>query len=265
MGKSLISPYIHLTTPLEKQELFDEYVDDCIENNEPIPDEDTFFLNQRFSDIQKKGYSYWDKEESIDCKELTKKFVNLQHSYIEMGLIAWELKYKKLYKKEYKNFKDYCEKALKLCIWQVNRLINASRIALLLIENNFDYIPTCESQARVLNPYTDEEILVYWGEICEKYEGREYELTAQKIWCEIRQMRIDDGDPVKESKWRNIKVRAELYRKLVNEAIAEHLSLIEFLEYCVGEYDYPIIQGKPLSPNEEKVISELEKQWVNSS
>ena len=182
-----------------------------------------------------------------------------------MGLIAWELKYKKLYKKEYKNFKDYCEKALKLCIWQVNRLINASRIALLLIENNFDYIPTCESQARVLNPYTDEEILGYWGEICEKYEGREYELTARQIWCEIRQMRLEDGDPVPDSKWRNIRVRAELYNKLVNEAIAEHLSLIEFLEYCVGEYEYPIIQEKSLFPDEEKVIQNLEKQWANSS
>ena len=200
MGESLISPYVHLKTPLEKQEIYDDYVAECIENNEPEPDRETFFWNPKFLDIQKKAYRYWNKDETIDCKELSKKFLNLQHGYIEMGLIAWEIKYKKLYKKQYRSFKDYCRKELKRCVWQVNRLINASRIALFLIENDFDYIPTCESQARVLNSYSDDEILCYWSEICDRYEGREYEITAKKIWWEIRQIRLEDGDPVKDSK-----------------------------------------------------------------
>ena len=265
MGKSLISPYTHFKTPLEKEEIYNDYVDECIENKEPVPDRSTFFLNQKFLEIQKKSYRYWYKDESIDCQELTKKFVNLQHGYIEMGLIAWEIKYKKLYKKQYKRFMDYCEHELKLCIWQVNRLINASRVALLLIENDFDYIPTCESQARVLNPYTDEEILDYWGAICNKYEGKEYELTAKQIWCEIREMRLEDGDPVKDSKWRNIRVRKELYHNLVNESIAHNLSLIQYLEYCVGDYEYPVIATKQLSIEQHQIISELEQRWLNSS
>ena len=262
MGKQLVSPYIHLKSSAQKEDEYQWYRDDCIESGDVAVDPEEFFLNQKFTEIQTKSYRYSAKEETIDCQKLTNKFINLQHSYIEMGLIAWEIKYKKLYRKQYKCFNEYCKEEMKLCIWQVNRIINASRIALLLIENGYDYIPTCESQARVLNPYTDEEILEYWSAICDKYEGREYELTATQIWIEIREMRIRDGEEVKESKWRNIRVRRELYHKLVREALANHQTLIEFIESFVFDYDQ--VEGRRLSDEEDKIISNLEEQWIRS-
>ena len=61
----MISSYTHFRTPLEKEEIYNDYVDECIENNEPVPDRSTFFLNQKFLEIQKKSYRYWNKDESI--------------------------------------------------------------------------------------------------------------------------------------------------------------------------------------------------------
>ena len=272
MPNLLISPYIHLLTPGQKEELIEEY----IENNECLPDE-TYLSNQKFHTIQEKAYSYWNEEEypdwnveessywneSFRLDEFTERFINLQHSYIETGFIAWEIKTKKLYKNKYPSFSIYCLNELKLSSWQVNRLINASRIASLLIEYNFDYLPTCESQARVLSPYTDDEIVDYWAVITEKYKGREHELTAKQIWCEIREIRLADGEEVKESKWRNIKVRTELYNRLLAEANAHNLSLTEYFEFCLGDWDF---KGKEVyDPAKIAILDELEKEWANTA
>ena len=271
MGNLLISPYIHLLTPGQKEELIDEY----IENNECLPDE-TYPSNKNFHTIHDKAYSYWNEEEYPDWNQeesaywneskrldaFTERFINLKHSYIEMGLIAWELKFKKLYKKKYHTFNSYCLNELKLSLWQVNRLINASRIALLLIEDHCDYLPACESQARVLTPYTDEEISYYWAVITEKYEGREHELTAKKIWCEIREIRLAEGEEVKESKWVNIKVKRELYNRLWAEAFEYNLSLIEYFEYCLGDLEFA--EPAVYSPEQLAIVDELEKQWTDT-
>ena len=64
MPKLLISPYIHLLSPLEKEELIDEYID----NNGCLPDE-TFLSNQKFKTIQDKAYSYWNEEEYPDWNQ----------------------------------------------------------------------------------------------------------------------------------------------------------------------------------------------------
>jgi hypothetical protein len=286
MGKLLIEPYIHLLTPGQKEDLIDEFFE-----NEGYEPDDDYFRDEKWASIYDMAYEYcngetdseWDYfkdpyyNEVKQLNTFTQRYTNLQHSYIEQGLIAWEIKLKKLYKRKYHNFDSYCKAELKLSSWQVNRLINASRIALLLIGEKHDYIPTCESQMRILSPYTDDEITYYWAIITEKYKGKEYELTAKQIWLEIKEIRLAEGLEVKESKWANIKVKRELYEKLVHEAMEYNLSLIDYLEFCIGDYDYvgePPTKNTDVNISEEefkirdenlKILAELEKQWVNSS
>ena len=109
-------------------------------------------VNPKFEDIYEDVVLFADKEETIDCRTLTDRFRWNQHSYIINGVILWEIKLKKLYKQlRYKSFAEYCEKELNYKVWQCNRLIQAARVALILIHNGFDVIPTCESQCRELS------------------------------------------------------------------------------------------------------------------
>lgn len=279
MYKRLTEPYFFLLTLGQQKELIDEH----FENQDCLPD-DNFFRDEKWASIYDLAYQYWNQEtysewdyfKDSDYNEtkllntFTQRYTKLQHSYIEQGLIAWEIKFRKLYQRKYQYFNDYCRAELKLSSWQVNRFINAARIALLLIGEKYDYIPTCESQMRVLSPYTDEEISDYWSIITEKYKGKEYELTAKKIWFEIRKIRLAEGLEIKESKYTNIRVRTELYKKLIYEAISYNLSLINYLEFCIGDYEF---EGQPpsktlyrkTSEEELKILEELEKEWNNTS
>lgn len=255
MGKHIISPYNSLRTEGEDQELLWE----AKENGH----DDFFLVHDKFEVIEWKAKRYWYKDETIDLDELIDQAHFLQHGYIEFGIILWEIKWKKLYKERYRNFDDFSKKEIKVCAWQANRIIEASRIALLLISSGFEYIPTCESQARVLAKYSDDDIVDYWGEITEKYKGKEYELTAKQIWKEIRLIRIRNGEEVEEGKWRNIKVKLELYKKLMADAMAHNLSLIEYFEFCLG--DLELAKPAEYTPAQIKIIDELEKSWLDTA
>ena len=274
MQNRVINPYFSFPTLSEQEDIYDQGKEDGLEWGVDYGVHDKWQVIEdiayhyayenviEYDDekIQKDGRYYMKTTEMC---WYTERFINLQHSYIEQGLIAWELKYKKAYLVKYTTFNEYCQAELNLSSWQVNRLINASRIGLLLITNTFEHIPTCESQARVLTRYYDNEIIYYWREISEKYKGREHEIAAQRIWCEIREIQIREGLPVKESKHVNIKIKRKLYEKLVREAMSYHLSLIEYLEYYVAECDFNI-SNEPTRESmaeELEIIEELEKQW----
>ncbi|MBD2395840.1 hypothetical protein H6G11_16470 [Cyanobacterium aponinum FACHB-4101] len=229
--------------------------------------------DQRFAEIYELVWSYAEKDESLDWQELTRKFIFNQHSYIINGCILWEIKLKKLYRrgeKKYKSFQDYCEQELKMCVWQGNRLINAARVAITLIHNGFSIIPTCEFQCRELSKYNDAQIIDYWQEILAQFEGREYEMTGQKIWGIIRQIRIEAGEEVKPPKWKKIKILRSLYEKICEQAREHWMTFVEYLEHTFCD-DEPPPDREPEpddyipTPEDWQALEELEASFINSS
>lgn len=225
--------------------------------------------DEKFVAIYDLIWSYAEKEESIDWQELTETFIFNQYSYIINGCILWEIKFKKLYrrgKKIYKSFQDYCEKELKMCVWQANRLINAARVAITLIHNGFSIIPTCEFQCRELSKYDASQIVYYWEQILGKFEGKEYQITGQKIWGMVQEMRIEAGEEVKPSKWKKIKILRSLYETIRQEALKHYMTFVEYLEYTFSDLPPPDTP-RDYEPTQEdwRSLEELESSFSYSN
>ncbi len=100
-------------------------------------------------------------------------------SYLKIGWELYQVKYYRLYKKGYKSFKEYCEKAVNYPLWRANKLIAAAFMAIKLIKAGFNIIPQNEYQARVLLGLSDEELLEKWQEVLDRYLP--HQITAKKI------------------------------------------------------------------------------------
>ncbi|MBE9044555.1 hypothetical protein IQ255_09075 [Pleurocapsales cyanobacterium LEGE 10410] len=100
-------------------------------------------------------------------------------AFVETGLIAFKIRAMRLYKEKYDNFTDYCHIELGRSRSYIDRLINASRVILELIENGFSVLPRNESQARLLSCFTGSELIWRWRAIVETIVP--HKITAQNI------------------------------------------------------------------------------------
>ncbi len=127
-------------------------------------------------------------EECYDCAEIGKyqkleqitnniKYQRL--SYIKLGILLYQTRYYKLYKKKYYSFTTYCRKELHYHKWRVNQVIESAQVAIKLIKADFDIIPQNETQARILTKLNEVELISKWQEVLDTYEP--HDITAKRI------------------------------------------------------------------------------------
>ncbi len=86
-------------------------------------------------------------------------------SFVRTGLLAYKVKVYKIYRNVHRNFKEFCEKALGVSHWQINRTIEAARVVVELAQNGFDILPKCEAQCRPLAKFTGAQLCANWQSV----------------------------------------------------------------------------------------------------
>ena len=150
------------------------------------------------------------------------EFRNNTFSFVRNGLLMYKVKALKLYKKTYSNFKVFCKEALKISHWQVNRMVEASRIVMELIQAGFSVLPRNVAQCNPLSSYTGNELIEKWQEVVDNIP--EHLITAKTIDNLL-------NPPEREEKVETtIKVPPALYLCILRQAIEKGLSVVELLE-----------------------------------
>jgi hypothetical protein len=189
---------------------------------------------------------WFDDDGADDLKYSTFRIKSNSLSFVETGLLAYKIQVKRLWKKSYKNFREFCQKALGQDSWQIKRTIEAARVVMELVAEGFNILPKNESQCRplwkILSEQGDEALWEAWREVTERLKP--HQITEKSI-CEVLQIER------KETKLQKV------LNKLREQAIKEGLSLAEYLEENL------LLEGEQTKEVEEEKISEWEEDVEN--
>lgn len=168
----------------------------------------------------------------LSLPQLTYQLKKANYAYIKTGLIAFKVKYLKLYKRlNHKSFKQFCEQVIGLSVWRVNRLIQASKVALELISLGFDTLPLNEAQARCLVKIPLEQLQATWQGIINFY--KDTVLTAYKI-AEYLGIDCNTGN-------KRLRIESEDFLEyLTQKAVESDSTVEEYLQVTTGYKVNPV-------------------------
>lgn len=213
--KFLADPFASLYQPSEKRILQDESIENLID------------------------YAY-SLEENIpgdfDLQTVITEIKSQVLSFVRTGLLAYKIKFFKLYRKVHKNFRTFCEETLGISHWQVNRKIEAARVVIELAQAGFSILPTCEAQARPLTK-------LYGTELCNKWKIVVDSLKPHTI----TNNKINEVLGV-ETKTASLRLPKKLYEQIRKKAIEMELSVEQLLSIMFEEDD-------KISPVEEEDLA----------
>jgi hypothetical protein len=161
-------------------------------------------------------------------------------SFVRNGLIGFKIKSFKLYEKIHKSFQDFCEKALGMSHWYMNRLMEAARVVLKLALNGFTVLPTCEAQTRPLVKLHDDDLCDKWQEVIDTVPA--HKITTERIKEVL-------GEP---SLFAFIRVPKDLKARLEVKAGTHNMNIQKYLDAVCED------QIKPFT---EEVDEEQIKHW----
>jgi hypothetical protein len=118
-------------------------------------------------------------EGDFNLEFLTFEIRNNQLAFARTGLIAAQIKFKKLYKHTHTNFDHYCREMLGVSYWQIDDTIKATDVVMELMANGFDVLPQNVNQGEKLANIRGSERVRIWREIVETYQP--HEITGKTI------------------------------------------------------------------------------------
>lgn len=210
----------------------------CEENNQ-----DQLFwenIEEPYREILEDCYHDAENSKYSHIKEITNSIKYHRLNYIKFGFQLHQVRFYKLYKSQFKSFKEYCEKEIYYPVWRVNKAIEASRVAIELIKYGFNVIPQNEAQARPLTKLNSVELINKWQEVLETYPF--HTITAYRI------EKIVFGEPI--NKRITIKLPNNIIREIENKAIENKIS--------TGELIIKIFQGEIIINSDgtmEKIVN----------
>ena len=159
----------------------------------------------------------------FELSEVINEIKNNTLSFVRTGLLAFKVKVLKLYRDGYRSFKDFCEQALGLTHWQINRTIEAARVVIELAQDGFDVLPKNEAQARPLTKFTGDDLCANWQTILNT--TKEYKITGSVI-AETLGMEVTN---------KSLRLPPEVYYELQDIALQEGMSITELLKAVIAE------------------------------
>jgi cytochrome c556 len=141
----------------------------------------------------------------------------------------------RLYKRQYRDFAEYCKLALGRSPFYCKRIIQAAQICLELIKAKFKILPTSVAQALPLlkfakvDEYGDCQLSDKWQAVLGNFPPEN--ITAAKI--------AETLDENPEDRPKQIRIGGKAYLLLQKKAVAAGMSISRYLEMLIGGSEPP--------------------------
>ena len=138
-----------------------------------------------------------DHGNQITIQWATREMQDGQMGWVRMGLVADRVRRYRLYRPHYPNWQTYCQEVLGKWNWQVNKIIKCALAVMELIDEGYDLIPTCISQADRLIACCKKsgQLLIDAWETVTQEVPKAYLLTANRI-SEALGFPVDHGNQI---------------------------------------------------------------------
>lgn len=195
-----------------------------------------------------------------DIALLTQRIKRSFLDYVRQGIMLDAVRRYCLYKRQYRNFAEYCKLALGRSPYYCKRIIEAAQICLRLIKAKFRILPTSVAQALPLlkfakvDEYGESPLQDKWQTVID--EHRPESITAIKI-----QETLDENP---ESRAKQVRISFKDYQMLQKKAVAAGMAVSKYLEMLIRgtppDHEPPPddIEGTELTPEKEAICDRAE-------
>jgi hypothetical protein len=193
-----------------------------------------------------------------DIALLTQRIKRSFLDYVRQGIMLDAVRRYRLYKRQYRNFAEYCKLGLGRSPYYCKRIIEAAEICLRLIKAKFKILPTSVAQALPLvkfakvDEYGESSLQDKWQTVID--EHRPESITALKI--------AETLDENPEPRLQQVRIKKDTYALLTKKAAAAGLSFSELLDRIADEYN-PQDTEEPTThtPEQEEVLDQLDAEF----
>ncbi|NJN74231.1 MAG: hypothetical protein HC799_16225 [Limnothrix sp. RL_2_0] len=183
--------------------------------------EDAYYLHDG-------GLLWTDDEGVVEISRIVDEFRTSTHGYIRAGIIAHNVRFRRLYQACAKSFTAFCSKFLGQSVWMVNRTIAAAQVAIKLMASGFNQIPANEAQCRPLARLNEDDLIEVWRTVCRSIP--ETDRTAAAICGVIARFHEVDPDFEAKPQARRIELTAAQWDKLTEKAGRYGMSPKKYLD-----------------------------------
>jgi hypothetical protein len=195
-----------------------------------------------------------------DISLLTQKIKRSFLDYVRQGIMLDAVRRYRLYKRQYRDFAEYCKQALGRSPYYCKRIIEAAQICLRLIKSKFKILPTSVAQALPLlkfakvDEYGESPLRDKWQTVID--EHRPESITAIKI-----QETLDENP---EGRAKQVRIGGKAYQVLQKKAAAAGMAVSKYLELLIEgtppDHEPPPddIEGTELTPEKEAICDRAE-------
>jgi len=197
-----------------------------------------------------------------DISLLTQRIKRSFLDYVRQGIMLDAVRRYRLYKRDYRDFADYCKNALGRSPFYCKKIIQAAQVCLQLIKARFRVLPTSVAQALPLvkfakvDEYGESKLQDKWQTVVDGLPPQL--ITAAKI--------AETVDENAEPKFQQVKIKKGTYALLAKKAAEAGLSFSELLDRIADEYN-PQDTGEPTihTPEQQEILDQLDAQFQRSS
>jgi len=202
-----------------------------------------------------------------DISLLTQKIKRSFLDYVRQGIMLEAVRRYRLYKRQYRDFAEYCKLALGRSPWYCTKIIQAAQICLRLIKSKFKILPTSVAQALPLvkfakvDEYGDSPLQDRWQTVLDGFQPEQ--ITAAKI------QEVLDENP--EGRAKQVRVSGKAYQLLKEKAAAAGMAVSKYLEMVIiGGTEPPDdepddVEPVELTPEKEEICDRLEASFPRQS
>lgn len=193
-----------------------------------------------------------------DISLLTQRIKRSFLDYVRQGIMLDAVRRYRLYKRQYRDFAEYCKLALGRSHYYCKRIIEAAQICLRLIKSKFRILPTSVAQALPLlkfakvDEYGDSQLQDKWQTVLD--EHRPESITAIKI--------AETLDENPEGRAKQVRIGGKAYQVLKKKAIEAGMAVSKYLEMLINgdepPDDEPPSDGTELTPEKEAICDRAE-------
>jgi hypothetical protein len=198
-----------------------------------------------------------------DISLLTQRIKRSFLDYVRQGIMLDAVRRYRLYKRQYRDFAEYCKLALGRSPFYCKRIIQAAEICLRLIKAKFKILPTSVAQALPLvkfgklDEYGCSPLEDKWQTVLGNFPPEN--ITALKI-AET----VDENPP--ELQQVRVPIKKDTYALLAKKAAAAGLSFSELLDRIADEYN-PQDTEDPTThtPEQQEILDQLDAEFQKNS
>ena len=182
--------------------------------------------------------------------------------YVRQGIMLHTIRRFRLYKDKFKDFKTYCEKGLGRQHFYCKQIIKAADICLRLIKSGFEILPNCVAQAipllkyAAVDQYGDSPLISKWQEVV-------HTVPKERISAVTIAETVDENP---EPRLQQLRIKKDTYARLAKKAAEAGLSVSEFLDRMVDEYN-PRDTEEPTThtPEQQEILDQLDAEFQQSA